>query len=103
MSNYNKSVRENTSISHLDTDRFILSLEQLKSEASDKELEVYIILGGLCRSSKDIKYIPREDVWEIFHSIDGSFVVYNSTDRMIELNPNIIKAIKYRCLIKYED
>ena len=76
-------------------DKFISSLEQLKSESSDVEnsLECRILFGGYACSSKAITYLEDEDIWEIFHYIDGSFVVYTSTEQMLELT-SIGKAIK---------
>ena len=58
-------------------DKFISSLEQLKSESSDVEnsLECRILFGGYACSSKAITYLEDEDIWEIFHYIDDSFVV----------------------------
>ena len=78
----------------------ILSIEQLQKEADKEEIECYIQLGGLCKSSKDIIYYPEDDTWEIFHYIDDSFVVYDSTEHMLK-STNILKAIENKCLIKY--
>ena len=91
-----KSVRDSMEIIE---DNRILSLIQLQVE-SVNTLECYILLGGLCKSSKDITYYPDEDTWDIFHYIDDSFVVYNSTEHMIK-STNILKAIENKCLIKY--
>lgn len=98
--NVDKSVRDSMEIIE---DFRILSIEQLKKEATYKEhnpeLECYIVLGGLCKSSKDITYYPDDDTWDIFHYIDDSFVVYNSTEHMLK-STNILKAIENKCLIK---
>ena len=99
-------------------DNRILSIEQLKIEAHYKysvpkdivdtkhtyhhAVDCYKSLGGYCKSSLDITYYPEEDTWDIYHYIDDSFVVYQSTEHMLK-STNLMKYIKQGYLIKEKE
>ena len=66
-------------------DNLVRSIEDLKSLTINKSIEIRILLGGLACSTKEIHYKPEDDFWEIYHYICDSFVVYTSTEQMLEL------------------
>lgn len=71
----------------------INSIDELKRLA-EYSLECFIVLcGGGLRSSKRINYFPQDGSWDVFHSIDGSWMEYGS-DEELEEETNIIDAIE---------
>ena len=79
----------------------ITSLEQIREaceEKPSKMADFVILLGpkGELRSSKQIIYNGKDrkgqDIFEVFHSIDGSFITYKGDKLLTETN--IGKAIE---------
>ena len=63
----------------------IKDIEELKREANYDNCQTDIfegcisLAGGLARSSKRIRYFADTDCWEVYHGIDETEELFNST------------------------
>lgn len=78
----------------------INSLDRLKELASEEDgVECYIRLG-VARSSKNIWYHERDDLWSVHNEIDDTFQGKITTKELGE-ETNIIHAIEKQSLFLY--
>lgn len=85
-------------------DKRIKSLDELKDYCDINKYhykELYILLGGCARSSKDISYDPEDGSWSIWHSISDFEEEYKDDKVLKEEYPILFEAIDKGCLIKY--
>jgi len=79
----------------------ITTIEQLKEICTDNVGEVYMVVGGVGRSSKDIQYWPQDDSWNIYNHIDDSEEDYDSTEEFKKGYPLIFEAMEKGALFQY--
>ena len=86
-------------------DKRIKSLDALKEYCDDDkdidDCEVYILLNGMLRSSKYIKYYSSDGSWWIQHQMDDTEQEYDNDDALKEGYPLLFEAIDKGALIKY--
>jgi len=88
------------------SDRRIMCLYQLKKYCDVNKYhhkELYILLGGCARSSKDISYDPETGEWSIWHCISDVQEEYKDDDTLKKEYPILFEAMEKGCLIKYKD
>lgn len=80
----------------------VTSLEQLKAlaRANDGVVDVFFMLGGCCRSSKDIRY-DGGGRWDVFHSISDAWSEYETDEEFVKWEDHIMKAMEIGCLYAY--
>lgn len=82
----------------------IQSIEELKNHVNEEPYnEFYLRLNGGCRSTKRIQYWPKYDSWCIFNDSDDSMSEYESTKKLIQNEPLIIKAMANNAFFKDSD
>ena len=79
--------------------QLIKSLTELKKLATDKVLECFILLNGIARSSKNIRYNKKTKIFEVHNEIDDT--IQFLTEKELFTDSNIGKAIRNRCFYKY--
>ena len=88
--------------------RRIKTLNELKKYCKDvsydcgcvSDCEVYILVGGCCRSSKYIQYYS-DGSWWINHQIDDTEEEYKNDKELKKGYPLLFEAMEKGCLIKY--
>jgi hypothetical protein len=83
----------------------IKSLAELKREVRYDEkkgmAEFYILLAGICRSSKRIAYYPKTKTFDVHNEIDDSFEE-DLTEEQLRNETHIVLAIERGAFFMYE-
>ena len=89
-------------------DRRIRTLDELKEyceykdDKSIDDSEVYILVGGCCRSSKYIQYYKETGEWWIEHQISDESEEFRDDTAHKRGYPILFEAMEKGCLIKYD-
>ena len=81
--------------------RIITSLEDLRTLASSKAIEVRLVLNGGFFSRKTIRFDAKKVVWRVMNHIDGSRQTL--TDAELWTHSNIGKGLDRNALVLVED
>ena len=82
----------------------INSVDVLKQHVDDSPYNEFCLkLNYGLRSTKRIQYWPENDSWCIFNDSDDSMSEYESTKKLIQSEPLIIKAMANNAFFKDSD
>jgi hypothetical protein len=78
----------------------VSSIEELKKLSLNENTEFFILLSGILRSSKTVRYFLETDKFNVLNEIDNTFQK-NLSENDLRLKTNIVEAIEKKSFFKY--
>ena len=79
----------------------IKSIKTLKEKSKESTLSCYVRLNSYCKSSKDITYHPKDNLWFIYNYVDDTEQELSTEE--LSTHTIIAEAIENKALWQYDD